>query len=598
MTNNPVSNAAILKPLPLPELEDTLGRLRHVVSAVASNDQLAHTDEAIADFKQQEGPRLQAQLREFAEEKEAENSSWLAEQWLDDYLDVRTSLPVTTNVGFQARIDVAGEGLDRVARVIRRIAEVHLMQARGQMPEERDFRDNPLSSTQWRCFNGGLRHPNVDRDEILRCTKGARSRRIGVLHEGRMWNVPISDGSGHALSISTIRAALGKIVDAPAPEAEEGSDAALAARPGFADMSYLGSGLLAEPFNEMVRDRDNAETYDQLRDQLFHVSLDSTRGSEEELLRRAAFSTGLVWVYKPITYVISTVQNFQAMHVEHSTVDGATLVTALRRIQEVKVKDEAPGSPALARPEELTWARVPEELASVGTPGGASVGAEPELRIVDAPRLPQDEIPFKFSADAMSQLILTLAQELTFGRTRGVYEAVDMRDYKAGRTECLRAATPEAVAFAKDLIKAEDAESAAEDAELREKLDAVLAAHRAWVKSCKAGAGIDRHLWALNFTARKSEEGTDGITLLKDEGVALALRDFLSTTSVGSADQLIRYAFAPTVAEGFGVTYTPNQDHIEYLVSYSESAEDPQWFLENLVTAGQLLVDYLAALKK
>ena len=63
MTNNPVSNAAILKPLPLPELEDTLGRLRHVVSAVASNDQLAHTDEAIADFKQQEGPRLQAQLQ-------------------------------------------------------------------------------------------------------------------------------------------------------------------------------------------------------------------------------------------------------------------------------------------------------------------------------------------------------------------------------------------------------------------------------------------------------------------------------------------------------------------------------------------------------
>ena len=413
-----------------------------------------------------------------------------------------------------------------------------------------------------------------------------------------MWNVPISDGSGHALSISTIRAALGKIVDAPAPEAEADGEAALAARPGFADMSYLGSGLLAEPFNEMIRDRDNAETYDQLRDQLFHVSLDSTRGSEAELLRRAAFSTGLAWVYKPITYVISTVQNFQAMHVEHSTVDGATLVTALRRIQEVKVKDEAPGSPALARPEELTWVRVPEELASVGTPGGASVGAEPELRIVDAPRLPQDEIPFKFSADAMSQLILTLAQELSFGRTRGVYEAVDMREYKAGRTECLRAATPEAVAFAKALIKAEDAESAAADAELREKLDAVLAAHRGWVKSCKAGAGIDRHLWALNFTARKSEEGADGIALLKDEGVALALRDFLSTTSVGSADQIIRYAFAPTVAEGFGVNYTPDQDHIEYLVSYSESAEDPQWFLENLVTAGQLLADYLGALEK
>ena len=278
----------------------------------------------------------------------------------------------------------------------------------------------------------------------------------------------------------------------------------------------------------MVRDRDNAETYDQLRDQLFHFSLDSTRGSEEELLRRAAFSTGLVWVYKPITYVISTVQNFQAMHVEHSTVDGATRVTALRRIQEVKVKDEAPGSPALARPGELTWARVPEELASVGTPGGASVGAEPELRIVDAPRLPQDEIPFKFSADAMSQLILTLAQELTFGRTRGVYEAVDMRDYKAGRTECLRAATPEAVAFAKDLIKAEDAESAAEDASFA----------RSWTRCWPPRMGEElqgrrarSHLWALNFTARKSQwYGRHHPTRTKGSA-ALGL---LSTTSVGS----------------------------------------------------------------
>src|SRR5699024_1248760 len=162
---------------------------------------------------------------------------------------------------------------------------------------------------------------------------------------------------------------------------------------------------------------------------------------------------------------------------------------------------------------------------------------------VDAPRLPQDEIPFKFRADALRQLILTLAQELTFGRTRGVYETAALLEYQAGRAQCLRAATPQGVARASALITPQDPEAEgadAEDAEVREKLDAVLAAHRAWVKSCKTGAGIDRHLWALSFTARKAEESADGIALLKDEGVALALRDFLSTTSVGSADQLIR----------------------------------------------------------
>ena len=166
MSNTASSNAAQLKSLPVPELDDTLQRLRTVVSAISDEAELENTEKAIANFREDQGPELQTALRKFAEKQDAEHSSWLIDQWIDDYLSVREPLPTSTNVSFQIKLDVSGRGLDRAARAIRRIAEFHLMQARGIMEEERDARGNPLSSAQWLCFNGGLRHPAPTRDKL------------------------------------------------------------------------------------------------------------------------------------------------------------------------------------------------------------------------------------------------------------------------------------------------------------------------------------------------------------------------------------------------------------------------------------------------
>ena len=57
--------------------------------------------------------------------------------------------------------------------------------------------------------------------------------------------------------------------------------------------------------------------------------------------------------------------------------------------------------------------------------------ADIATRIVTVPHPPADQLPFRISADAAQQLILTIAQLLTYGRARGVYEAVDMREYRA-----------------------------------------------------------------------------------------------------------------------------------------------------------------------
>ncbi|WP_272944882.1 choline/carnitine O-acyltransferase [Corynebacterium jeikeium] len=169
---------------------------------------------------------------------------------------------------------------------------------------------------------------------------------------------------------------------------------------------------------------------------------------------------------------------------------------------------------------------------------------------------------------------------------RAVYEAVDMREYKAGRTECLRAVTPEAVAFAKQLVAGKPTVEALQEA---------LNAHRNWVIGCKTGRGIDRHLWALSFTSEKQSGAP--LELLADPGVKAARTDFLSTTSIGSDAHIIRYVFAPTIPNGFGVNYTPKATSIEYCLTFNrDKAEQPEQFQANLTRAAELLADFLRTL--
>ena len=97
-------NRAHLKTLPVPPLGETLPTLRHAVSAVVNAEILAATDRAIEGFQANQGPALQTELEAFAADRDAADSSWLADRWLRDYLTVRTPLQATSNVGFQINL--------------------------------------------------------------------------------------------------------------------------------------------------------------------------------------------------------------------------------------------------------------------------------------------------------------------------------------------------------------------------------------------------------------------------------------------------------------------------------------------------------------
>lgn len=563
-----------LKPLPVPELTGTLEAYSHALEAVLDGEELQRAKEITADFIETAGPRLDEALRERASQREADGTNWLADEWYAGYLTNRDSLPLTTNVGFQLNLPTAATGLDRVVEGIQRVLAVHLQAASGDLPDYVDARGNRITQDQWFVFAGGLRHPQPGQDRVLQAQGGAANREIGVFVDGRLFALQVTDGDAAPISAAALRHGLETVLD-------EGSSAS---KLDFNAPSLLGSGELGELLPALLEHGDNAAVYERLRDLLFTVDLvdGGAQDTDAERIQRSTFLPRGAWAYKPLSYQFSVSDDWTAVHVEHTCQDGGTLVTAVTRMQEAEL---AAGADIDVAPEELLW-DLDEDLSARITAGYESVqrGAkEFRVEILTVPHdLPAD-MPFKFSRDASAQLTMTIAQQLTFGHIRAVYEAVDMREFRAGRTECLRAATPEAAAFARKL---------AGDTAQQSDLEAAVNAHRAWVKRCKSGSGFDRHIQMMATI-------DDSHPFFHDP-VATAVRtDFLSTTSIGGADQVVRYCFAPAVPEGFGIAYTPLADNSEFCVSWNATtAERPAEFIANLTKAGALLWQFCAGLSK
>ena len=563
-----------LKPLPVPELAGTIEAYSHALEAVLESDDLARAQEITADFGATAGPRLDEALRERAAQRAAQGTNWLSDEWYSGYLTTRGPLQLTTNVGFQLNLPSEATGVDRVVEGIRRIIAVHLQAASGNLPENVDARGNRITQDQWFVLNGGLRHPQPEEDEIRPATGDGANREIGVFANGRLFALQVTDDTATPIAAPALRRGLETVLErSTSPSTRD-----------FNAPSLLGSGKLGQLLPSLLEQGDNAGVYNRLRDMLFTVDLidaqDRSQDTDAESIRSLTFQPRGAWTYKPLSYQFSLTGDWTAVHVEHSCQDGATLVTAVTRMQDAELPI---GVDLESAPSELTWS-IDANLEARFARGISEVSEQAKQFQVEVLTVPHDlptGMPFKFSRDASAQLTMTIAQQLTYRRVRAVYEAVDMREFRAGRTECLRSATPEAVTFAKKLV---------DGTAQRSDLEAAVNAHRAWVKRCKSGNGFDRHIQMMSTI-------DDTHPFFNDPAATATRSDFLSTTSIGGATQVVRYCFAPSLPEGFGIAYTPLAEDAEFCVSWhAATAEQPEEFKANLAKAGQLLWEFCASL--
>lgn len=561
-----------MKSLPVPPLPDTLERYLSAVEPLLSADEFTRTRQVVEEYATGLGPQAQDALMRFAADEDEAGRSWLSEAWLRIYLEVRDPPPLASSVGFRLAwpTETRTPGPALAADVLHGFAGSHLAYLRNEVEPEMTPRGEEIDSTQRAVIAGGIRHPRPDCDEIRPGDWDARNREVGVLWRGRWFAVPVSDAEGTLRSHAELRAAVDRILDSEVEVAE----------PDITALSYLGSDRAAAGLETLVADPGNRRTYDRISRALFVLHLDDTdlagTDPEAEFIRRAAFDPGRAWTYKPLTYQVQLRHGLVGLHMEHSEADGGTLldlVAGAHAFRDGAGSASEPASVSVEAPEELVWT-LPADLRAEIDAGIAAYRDRAAPLHVQRVQTPTPIPPgVRISGDAVMQWVMLYAQRATYGRVRSTYESVDMREYTAGRTECLRPNTPPAVELVESLL---DDPATLEPA----LVDAALAAHRDWVKAAKSGNGVDRHLLGLKLAAARLGQPTP---LHDDEGYRRLSTDFLSTTSLGSRDAIVRCAFAPTSPGGIGIYYAGDDDSLEFtVIQRRDEAVRVDEFVENL----------------
>ena len=551
--------------LPVPELAESLERYRKSSATVLNAEAEADVNQAIADFAIGPAPALQQTLEQYAEMMAESGSNWMAEQWLEQYLRVRQPLLVASNVTFQLNLVTASTGVERVVELLQRIGAIHILQAKRQTPQEYNAWGQRVSMDGWADFNGGIRTPAVEEDKWMRAGTGATYRTIGLLHLGRMWEVPFTGSEGKLLDASQLRESVQYVLSQTQ-----------AAEQSFAGFSALGSDILARDAGWQTE--ENRSTYDRLANMLFTMTLDPNAEDDTQTLLRWAFHPGNTWAYKPISYQVSLGTQMLAATVEHSVIDGGTLHAAVTRMQQVNLESlDTQTDTQVGKPKELVWHNLAYDLTEYYAQA-ESICAERVLVRRD------QQLPYEISPDTLAQLILMIAQQLTYRHIRAHYQSCDMRHFRAGRTEVIRPVTLETVHFVTNLVDNRATEA---------QFTAALSAHQEWIIAAKNGDAFDRHFFMLRHIGQELGGANAAIFTEHTD----AVDDFVSTSSLGGPEAIIRYIYPPTIEGGFGVNYTTLPNRTEFLVTWITGTQGAEAFHRNLQPAAELLYDFIATLE-
>lgn len=168
-----------------------------------------------------------------------------------------------------------------------------------------------------------------------------------------------------------------------------------------------------------------------------------------------------------------------------------------------------------------------------------------------------------------------------YGRLESQYEPAMVKGFLHGRTEAIRAVTPESSEFVHLFFS---------DASPRQKMDALRKAckqHTELTKACLKGLGQDRIMYAMYCLAQRkdageassdgsgseSEDGAGGGStkpplpaIFRDPGWADLGHSTLSTSNCGNPS-LRLFGFGAVVPDGYGIGYIIKSDSIAFVAS-------------------------------
>ncbi|UJF25029.1 choline/carnitine O-acyltransferase [Suttonella sp. R2A3] len=541
-----------MTPLPIPALNDTLERYLRWLKPLVDEKTYKQSVVAVETFKSDAGPRLQEALQHFS--AGCAPNSWLIERWRENNLRNRDSLPLSTNVAMEIAWKATQNGLKRAAHFISALVQVHADFQLENIEPSKSPRGEKLCMSQMAILKGASRRPGKDIDRYVFNDSDEPSRHIVVLYLGYAWRVEVLDEQGNVATPAQIDNVIHEILEKHDQQAEI----------AFTAPSVLPAETATEIRAQLICRDDNSRIWQCVERALFVLSLNNEHFTDaDSTIADVIFGDGgNVWAYKPLNYCCYLKDDRYYVHFEHTWNDAAVLEEIIKRAQAHYDAQDCPRKNLLGEHlgmQSLEWSideqtrlLLKEALAEYSRRAESLRVWHNELTLNEEDQnLLQD-----YSLDGICQLILQYAQYATFDRVRSTYEAVDMRHYIQGRTECLRPVSEQSLALVRAM-----ANSKATLAQL----EAFNDEHKARIKACKRGEGVHRHLLGLQIMA---EQGDEDVAFFKDEGLRLLSEDFLSSSSLGPHHTIGNVAFAPTHAEGLGVNYSANRNHLNFMVIF------------------------------
>ncbi|MBV7434136.1 choline/carnitine O-acyltransferase [Cardiobacteriaceae bacterium TAE3-ERU3] len=553
--------------LPVPPLESTLKRFVDWLSPIVDDKTLQNSQKAAEAFHAGEGQDLQARLERFAADKAPD--SWLIETWREANLANRDSLPLSTNVAMRIEWSATQTGLKRVAHFVNALVQVHADYRNGKPIDTHEQRGQALCREQQKILLGASRRPNQGIDKFVFNEDTTGIGYIVVLCKGYAWRVNVLDEKGGIASPAQLDHVIHIILNAHEQEAEI----------AFTAPSILPAEHACEIRAQLICRGDNSNAWQCIEGALFVLSLDETHHQDgDAALTETLFNDGSdIWAYKPLNYVCYLNDDRYYVHFEHTWTDAGTIADIIACAQahydeqDCSRKNQLPADLGMTALEwrigEQTRLLLKEHLAEYVRRAETLRIRHSEIIISEA----DQQLLAGYSKDALCQILLQYAQYATFGKIHNTYEAVDMRHFANGRTECLRPVSRESVALIKALY---------DGVATKRQFDDFVAEHKNRIKACKRGEGVHRHLLGLATQAKEAEVDA---AIFKDAGYRQLGEDVFSTTSLGTHDHIGHIAFAPTCKDGYGINYTALRNHYSFVVIYRRSkGEQVESLIEEL----------------
>lgn len=560
--------------LPVPPLQQTLDRYLKALQPIVSQEEWAQTKRLVDEFQASGGvgERLQKALEHRA--KKLEN--WLSDWWLQTaYLQYRQPVVIYSNPGLllpkQDFMDLQGQ-LRFAARVIEGVLDFKAMMDNETLPVEY-LGGRPLCMNQYYQILSSCRVPGAKQDSVVNFGRAKKPpTHITVVHNYQFFELEVYHGDGTPLTAPQIFVQLEKIWNCSLQTNKEPV--------GILTSSHRNSW--ASAYSTLVKDKVNRDSVRSIQQSIFTVCLDAPmpRVAGDAYRSHVAgqmlhgggghLNSGNRWFDKTLQFVVAEDGSCGLVY-EHAAAEGPPIISLLDHVMEfTKKPEQAPSAMVpLPMPKKLRFNITPEIKNEIekAKQNLSIMIQDLDISVLLFPHFGKDFPKSQsLSPDSFIQMALQLAYYRIYGQSCATYESASLRMFHLGRTDTIRSASMDSLAF----VQAMDDDSMKE----LQKVDLLRKAvqtHRAYADLAIRGEAFDRHLLGLKLQA--VEDLVSLPDLFMDTSYATAMHFNLSTSQVPSKTDCVMF-FGPVVPDGYGICYNPRETHINFSVSaYNSCAE-------------------------